>query len=287
MKRKKKKKIETPDAAHRKSFSHFILNCPYLVRLQILQTKLLQCPRNFLNLKDGKIEFTEDTQKLFYELNCVAQQIDTISQEYAVIYNRIQQELKACKRQNAVRPISVESKKIEDVNITTPEGEKNVTRKIRYAERVLKWFRNSYTKAQQKSRILYHALLPLMADGIVMSYGQKKVYHNKTHVGQKDDLYSIAGKIIDEATHEESYCVFRLCIDPKGVCYHRECSIYEWENLEPELQKACAVEEEAYTVDDEQILETDKASIIRDTPLTATLINPRFAHKIVLFKKQF
>ena len=74
----------------------------------------------------------------------------------------------------------------------------------------------------------------------------KKVFIiTKLILGQKDDHYSIAGKIIDESNNQESYCIFRLCLDPKGICYHREYKKCNWDNLTPELQNSCAIEEAA------------------------------------------
>lgn len=288
--KEKQKDTDSPILGNRNSFNNFTLNCPLLLKLRILHSKLLKCPRNFLDNKNDVIIFTADAEKLFSELSVIEKQIDNISHEYTVLYQRIQQELKQTKKQNS----SINAEIIEEPSETIELPKKSLIAqndvqlpKIKYAGRVLRWFRDSFAMAQKKSSVLYHALLPLVADSTIISFGHKNIYNNKTHKGQKDNHYTIPGKLIDEANNQESFCVFRLCLDPKGICYHRECSKCDWEDLNPELLKACNFEEDTYIEEDEKVIESDRASIISETQFSTTINNPKFKHKIILYKKQF
>lgn len=290
---KAKEKTKFANAAEdHKAIQNCCFNCPHILSLSVFQKRLISGNQNFLVIQvDGKILFSHTEGNLFNEIHEHLKVYSELEAEYTRIYNRVQEEIKSIKKSRNLK--AAEKIKYEKCSIPTVENQiadppklKPVP-KIKYAKRVLRWFKESFSNRQKQSSVLYHALLPLLADPILITHGSETYYNNKTYAGQKDNHYSIAGKIIDEKTNEESFCVFRLCIDPKGICYHRECSKCDWESLEPELQKSCAVEEESYSEDDEGSFEADKAAIISDTQFSTTIINPRFKHRIVLYKKQF
>ena len=65
-----------------------------------------------------------------------------------------------------------------------------------------------FKKKRKESSIRYHTMLPTIADKLVIKHGEKSEYGNKTHKDQKDEHYTIGGKIINNETNEESYCRF-------------------------------------------------------------------------------
>lgn len=268
--------------------------CPHLLKLAVLQQRVLQSPRNFLNRKDnGDIEFVEP--KLFEELNKYVSSFEGLSKEYAIIYERVRQELKNLKKKPAkTEKIKEPEEKISLPLSIAPEAsspiiatKKEPIQNVRYAQRVLRWFKEGFARTQCHSSQLYHSLLPLTADSIVINYGEKAAYNNKTNKGQKDDLYSIPGKIINDSTKEESYCVFDVCMNPKGICYHRGFKRCNWDNLKPCMQEACNIEDVGCNDQEESVeLTDDKPCIIRETKFSAVIKNPNFNHTIILYKKQ-
>lgn len=297
--------------------------CPHLLRLSILEHQILNCRREFLRrCNNGAIIFEPKEGELFKELYKYIAVIDQIDNEYSIIYKRINEELKNLKAStkptletkketntsSAQEILPTETKEFHStpnsvnapVNNPLMAASSSSTQaaaaassvsiaphiKLKYAKRVTRWFREGFTRTiQDNSKILYHALLPCIADSIVINHGQKSVYKNKTHRGQTDDLYTIAGKIINEATQEECHCIFNICIDPRGTCYHRGFKKCTWENLGPEFQASTTVEDEQYQDDEEPVEVTDnKPAIIQESRFSATVINPKYGYKIVLFK---
>jgi hypothetical protein len=276
----------------KKTIQNCCFGCPHILPLKVFQQRLINLNRNFLiKQPDGTMRFSHAEGNLFNEIHEYLKVYTELEAEYSILYKRVQEEIKSIKRNRAQGVVENIEDEVESIAqkkepvLAIPEP-KPLPR-IKYSNRVLRWFKNNFVNKQKKSSVLYHALLPLFADPQVVAHGQQTFYSNKTYIGQKDNHYSIPGKIIDETNNQESFCVFKLCLDPKGVCYHRECSKCTWENLNPELLKSCNFEEEAYIEDDEKAIEGDKASIISETQFSTTINNPRFKYKIILYKKQF
>lgn len=270
----------------KKAIQNCRINCPHILALELLQQRLLRCPRNFLNRDEkGGISFTPSSSNLFQEADKYLKAFSSLAPEYTTIYQRISTELKALKNKPLKSKSSSEIKK-EDVQ-AIKVLENPVPAKIKYSKRVTKWFKDGFVKNKKQSSINYHATLPTIADPLVIKYGEKSEYDNKTHKGQKDENYTIAGKIIDDETKEESFCLFNVCIDPKGICYHRDCKKCTWEDLPVELKKGGAIEDVEYEEDSSGIdNETgSNPGTVRENNTYISISYPARKCTITLYKK--
>lgn len=282
----KEKSKQVPKEEDRKALQDCRVACPEILKLELLQKRLQKCPRNFLDKKtDGTIDFTPNSLSMFSEAHKYLIALNSLAPEYAAIYQRMSEELKALKNKPLKLKPLIEAKK-EDVQ-PIKVLENPVPAKIKYSKRVTKWFKDGFVKNKKQSSINYHATLPTIADPLVIKYGEKSEYDNKTHKGQKDENYTIAGKIIDDETKEESFCLFNVCIDPKGICYHRDCKKCTWEDLPVELKKGGAIEDVEYEEDSSEIdNETgSNPGTVRENNTYISISHPARKCTITLYKK--
>ena len=281
----KQKTKNEPKEEDKKAFNDCLRACPQALELKIMQGRLLQNTENFLIRKPGEsASFTKNGTLLLNDLHKHIVALNSLTPEYAMIYRRISDELKKLKNKPLEpKPLEIKKEKIEQFKVL----ENPVPVKIKYAKRITRWFKDNFVKNKKESSISYHTMLPTLADSIVIKYGERSEYNNKTHKGQKDEHYTIAGKIIDDETKEESYCLFNLCLDPKGICYHRDCKKCKWEELPAELKKGGDVEDAEYEEDrDELGIELgEKPKAIRETNTYIQISHPSRKCTILLYKK--
>src|ERR1700733_4880710 len=295
-KQEKQKSKSSPKENDKKSFDNVLKHCPHILSLRSLHQRLLEgtneSPDMILKIEqillDGGYHYAEA--------------LDSLLPEYAALYQRIDNDLKNLKNQKSVETQEEKQKeKVESneasqpivniiekniIDLTGPVIVKHVPQEIKYAKRVHRWFKDNFIKNKKNSSIFYHTVLPILADPIVIQYGEKSEYDNKTHIGQKDSHYTIAGKITNDETGEESYCIFNLCLDPKGICYHRDCKKCSWEELPTILRDGIKVEDVDYEEGSEKYEQAaeEKPAILQESNISATIYNPAHKCKIILFK---
>ncbi len=268
----------------KKALKGCCINCPHILALEVLMQRLIRCPRNFLDRNaDGIVSFSRAPGLLFAEVQRYLAVLNLLSKEYGVIYLRVCNELKKHKN----KPAKVKDEKPKPI-IVPPLIPKIIHDKINYAQRALCWFNKNFAKKKKAASVYYHTVLPIIADTIVINHGERSYYDNKTYKGQSDDLYTIGGKIINDETNEESYYVFNLCLDPQGICYHRDAKKCTWEQLAPALKECCTIDDVECEDDYEETdgLTINKPTIVQETHAFATIYNPMHKCKIILYKKQ-
>ncbi len=286
---KKKIALESPE---NKTVRYCIFNCPHLLKLTALQERLLRSPQDFLGtLPDDTVGFIATVLPTFIDLHNYAAKLPDLCKEYATIYDRIKQELKAFKKKNKEKTEKVKPAEIPAIKpVPAAMVEKPLPAKITYSKRVTQWFKDGFIKKKKNREINYHTLLPMIADRILIQHGQISDYLNKSYKGEIDTLYRIAGKIeYEDKAKDETYCVFNICIDQQDICYHRECKKCTWEKLAETLKNEIFIEDDAaHEADDVAIVEQpeQKAAILKETNAYAVIYNPMHKCKITLYKKQ-
>jgi hypothetical protein len=268
-------------------------NCPFLKKLALLENRIVlqknTCSSLLRATKNGTYEFQKEVLKLMTEVNDHISVFKVLSAEYLIIYKRIQKTLQQFKKKKRRVIDKEELTPLIEPTLIQPVPQP-IEQKITYAPRVLRWFYEDFTLTMPKESIIYHSLLPLFADPLLVQFGYKSFYDNRTRPGQKDNHYTITGKIKDEETNNESFALFDLCIDQLGVCYHRGFQTYSWQELNP-LHKNTIIDEAntSENISQYKVFKEveSKSSLLKETPFFATFYNPQFKRTITLYKNQF
>jgi hypothetical protein len=263
-----KRKKHEPKTEDKRPFDMCLMQCPHILKLAGFEKYLL----SFLSSPE-KIDLSKWKKNHADLCNHIAR-FDQLSLEYTILYDRMQKELKELKlkkktiAKNEEEIESDEEALIEEIELkeepeVVDEVIENLT-PIKYDDRICRWYRIAFTKTQSIASIFYHTALPRIADEIVRRFGKKSPHNNKTNKGQVDDLYTMSGKIKNNGTDVELFYKFAMCIDPKGICYHRECKKCTWEELQKE-QPFDFQEELLGDTDGPEIQEHDQIVVETDT----------------------
>lgn len=241
--------------------------CPHLLNLAFLQEQLIHATS-----LAGQQQI-----ELFNNINNYSRTFDTLSNEYATIYERVQETLRKLEPTATPSPAPVKT-----ITPIAPQCTQTPIQKIKYAKRVLDWFKDDF---HSHPDLLYHAVVPIIADSLAISHGKKSPYRNKTYSGQIDYCHSMAGKVIDETTNEESFGRFDVTINPKGICYHRGFKKCTWQQLSAALQESCDIKDDQVRDETDSIqAPANVARILNETTFSATIHNPTLKHRIILYK---
>lgn len=254
-------------------------SCLHLQSLDFAKKKALAAERNFLDLVNDEIIFNSRHLSLCNEIAALVDARSKITIEFGTLYKRVLTDLKEGKnvKENKVAAIA-------PIKEEAPAFVKMIPQKVSYSQRILRWFREGFAKNKSDSSIFYHTILPLEADTFVIQHGKHVTYDNKTHPGQKDDQYKIAGKIIDEETGKEMFCIFNVCLDPKKVCYHRDCKVSKWDDLKEDLKKNIEVEDDKDDFQPHDVINAIPGVNLQESPVSITLNNPAQRCRISLYK---
>ena len=107
---------------------------------------------------------------------------------------------------------------------------------VTYDERVSNWYDESFARTRSLEDYNHHCFSPLVALYII-KYGKHQQWENRRHKNQKDDHYSILGEREYTVENKKELVAFNCCLDPKGILYHQEANIKDFEVFFDEYSK--------------------------------------------------